>query len=149
VGKKITVVISVLALLAAALIFVNANIVKKGPPGTGNTIPPGLKPDVPLDKVDAQSARDAYGKAASLATRTPETDDIKMLIPVLLKFSPSELSTLTRLASRTMTKDENEQAKSILLSKLNQEEVNLLLHLGPKYGLDFRAVLGATDKPKK
>ena len=48
-----------------------------------------------------------------------------------------------------MIKDEIEQAKSILLGKLNQEEVNLFLHLGPKYGLDFRAVLGATDKPKK
>lgn len=148
-GKKIAVVISVLALLAAALIFVNVYNVKKGPPGTGSTMPPGLKPDAPLDQVDAHSAIDAYGKAASLATRTPEADDIKTLIPVLLKFSPSELSTLTRLASRTMTKDENEQAKSILRSKLNQEEVNLLLQLGPKYGLDFRAVLGAADKPKR
>lgn len=147
-GKKIVVAILVLTLLAAALILVIANTVKKGPPGTNNTIPPGLKPDVPLDEVDAQSSRDAYGKATSLATRTPEADDIKTLIPVLLKFSSSELSTLTCLASRTMTKDEIEQAKSILLGKLNQEEVNLLLHLGPKYGLDFRAVLGATDKPK-
>jgi len=48
-----------------------------------------------------------------------------------------------------MTKDEIEQAKSILIGKLNHEEVNLFLHLVPKYGLDFRAVLGATDKPKK
>lgn len=147
-GKKIAVAISMLALLTATLFFVNVNNVKKGSSGADNTIPLDLKPDVPLDKVDAQSSKDAYGKATSLATRTPEAEDIKTLIPVLLRFSPSELSTLTHLASRTMTKDEIEQAKSILLGKLNQEEVNLLLHLGPKYGLDFRAVLGATDKPK-
>lgn len=147
-GKKIAVAILVLALMTTTLIFITVNNVKKGPYRTGDTIPNVPKQDIPLDDVDAQSSRDAYGKATSLATRTPEAEDIKTLIPVLLKFSPSELSTLNRLASRTMTKDEIEQAKSILLGKLNQEEVNLLLHLGPKYGLDFRAVLGATDKPK-
>lgn len=118
-------------------------------PGTGSPVPSGPNTDSPLDKVDVQSAKNAYGKATSLATRAPEADDITKLIPVLLKFSPSELSTLTRLASRTMTKDEIEQAKSILLSKLNQEDVSQLLQLGPKYSLDFRAVLGATDKSKK
>jgi len=116
--------------------------------GSGSAIPPGLKPDIPPDKIDGQSARGAYDKATSLAAKTPELNDIKMLIPVMLKFSPSELSTLTRLANRTMSKDEIEQAKSILLSKLNQDEVSLLLQLGPEYGLDFRAVLGVTDKKK-
>lgn len=170
--KKATVAVSVLFLIAAAFIFVNTVNLMKSPvapkadlPESGEMLvspplqtptstsaqntPAGPEADIPLDKVDTQSANEAYGKASSMAIRTPELDDIKTLIPVLLKFSPAELSTLTRLASRTMTKDEINQAKSILLSKLNQDEVNLLLRLGPKYGLDFRAVLGASDKPKK
>ncbi|MCG9969668.1 hypothetical protein L9W92_16825 [Pelotomaculum terephthalicicum JT] len=152
-GKKTIVGISVLALvlalMTATFIFFSVNNLKKGPSETDNTVPSGLITDVvPSDKVDAQSSRDAYVKATSLAIRTPEADDIKTLIPVMMKFSPAELSTLTSLASKTMTREEIEQAKSILLGKLNQKEVNLLLQLGPKYGLDFRAVLGATDEPK-
>lgn len=169
--KKILLVISVLALITAVFLFINAAYqkqrvylpeannsdsgVKQLPQPakelpltkTEKALPPKL--DIPLDKIDIQSSNDAYSKASSLATRSPEVEDITKLVPVLLKFSPSELSTLTRLASRTMTKDEIEQAKSILLGRLNQEDISLLLQLGPKYGLDFRAVLGVTDKPKK
>lgn len=114
------------------------------PSGGGSSVSPALVKDIPLDKIDVKSAKKAYDKATSLASRAPELSDIKKLVPVLLKFTPGELSTLTRLASRHMTKEEIEQVKSILLAKLNQEDIELLLQLGPKYGLDFRAVLGVT-----
>jgi len=198
--KKTIWAASVLALLAAAFIFVNAFIPNlaglTGPsapePGSGRTekteetgetggtapssgakeagspgsspVPPeeggdgapakentgdgaaGSLPAVPpvpgVSGEQVQTAKEAYGKATSLASKTPELGDVKQLIPVLLKFTPGEISTLARLAGRNMTREEIEQAKSILLAKLDQEDIDLLLQLGPEYGLDFRSVLG-------
>jgi len=113
--------------------------------GGASSIPPVPVPGVSVDGEQVYTAKKAYGKATSLASKAPELSDVKQLIPVLLKFTPAEISTLTRLAGRNMTKEEIEQAKNILLAKLDQEDIDLLLQLGPEYGLDFRSVLGVNQ----